>query len=288
MRTDIAYVNGLGERLDLGGSSESLHYLEHELRDWSWSYSVGAAGAVASFRRRPDKPREVSLPVGIAAATGAEGIALRNRVEAVGEHDVLTRTAGRLYVGDWYVRCWIVGCSPTDYWMDDRLAELDLTLLVEDPGWVMEHSLTLVPEEGDGGGSTGFDFPHDYPVEFRRERLSRQVWNGGMEPMDFLWRAYGPCEDPWVRVGGDLHGVNVDVPAGSRLEVDSRARTAVLVSADGSVEGVYGSRVPGAEGSGTYLFERVPLGSSSLSWDNSFRMDFVTYEVRTACPWEEG
>lgn len=288
MRTDIAYVNGLGERLELGGSSETLHYMEHGLRDWSWSWETGAAGFVSSFSRRPPKPVEVSLPVGIAARDGAEGVELRNLVDSVGEYDVLTRRAGRLYVGDWYVSCWIVGCAPTDYWMDDRFAEMRLTLLVESPGWVREHALTLVPEAGDAGVSDGFDYPHDFPVEFRRERVSRQVYNSGLEPMDFLWRAYGPCEDPWVSVGGDLHGVNVDVPAGSRLEVDSRARTAVLVSADGSVEGVYGSRVAGAEGSGTYLFERVPLGASSLSWDNSFRMDFVTYEVRTSCPWEVG
>lgn len=286
MRTDIAYVNGLGERLELGGSSESLHYFEHGIRDWEWSWGEGVGGSVTGFSRRGDKPREVSLPVGIAAATGAEGMDLRNLVESIGEYDVLSGVAGRLLVGDWYLRCWLVGCEPTDYWMDDRFAEMGLTLLVEDPGWVREHATHLVPETGSDGSGTGFDYPHDFPLEFAREGVSKSVYVGGLEPRDFLWRAYGPCEDPWVRIGGDLHGVNVDVPAGHRLEVDSRSRTAVLVSPDGSTQGVYDMRVPGAEGSGTYLFERVPLGESSLSWDNSHELDFVTYEVRSSCPWE--
>lgn len=287
MRTDIAYVNGLGERVELGGSEESLHYFEHELRDWSWSYSTGTAGAVTAFRRRPDRPREVRLPVGISAATAEEGIEARNRVESMGELDVAQRSPGRLYVGDWYVRAYVVGCRPTDYWMDDRLAELELTLLVPDPGWVREEAKRFVPEVGEDAQG-GRDFPLDFPLEFRRSRVAKRVYNGGMFPRDFLWRAYGPCEDPWVRIAGNLYQVHVDVPPGARLEVDSLARTVRVVSSSGAVAEAYGAREPGAEGSGSYIFQRVPLGASSLSWPNSFAFDLVTYEVRTACPWEVG
>ena len=287
MRTDIAYVNCLGERVEFGGSEEDLHYFEHGLRDWSWAYTTGTAGAVTAFRRRPDRPREVRLPVGVSAATAEEGIAARNRIEAMGELDVARRSPGRLYVGDWYVRAYVIGCEPTDYWMDDRFCELDLTLLVPEPGWVREESLRFVPEAG-GSEASGTDFPLDFPFEFKRARAARRVYNGGMFPRDFLWRAYGPCEDPWLRLGGNLYRVNAEVPAGSRLEVDSLARTVRIVSAAGEVTEAYGMREPGAEGSGSYIFQRVPLGESSLSWPNSFSFDLVTYEVRTACPWEVG
>ncbi len=289
MRVDIAYVNGRGERLELGGDDASLHYFEHGLRDWSWSWSTGAAaGKVSSFSRRGDKPAEVPFPVGIGAGNAEEGIALRNRVQEVGEHDIAAKSPGRLYVGDWYLRCWIVAGEPTDYWMDDRIAELDLTLLVDDPGWVLEREMRFVPETGADGLAAGADFPCDLPAELKRERLSKTVSNGALFPCDFLWRAYGPATDPYVRVAGNLYKVNVDLPAGSRLEVDSAARSVTVVSQHGERSDAYGDREKGPEGSGSYIFEKVPVGESSLSWDNSFAFDLVLYDVRTACPWEEG
>lgn len=286
MRTDIAYVNGLGERVEFGGSEEALHYFAHGLRDWEWCYSVGTGGGVSSFSRRPSKPREVDFPVGIGASSAEEGIALRNRVESMGEYDVERREPGRIYVGDWYVRAYVIACEPTDYWMDDRFCELDLTVLIEDPGWVREHEQRYVPETG-GGSGPGTDFPLDFPFDFARDRQSRRVYVDGAD-RDFLWRAYGPVDGPSITVGGNTYRVNADVPAGSRLEVDSRARTCLIIDRDGRVEQAYGMREPGGRGSGTYIFEKVPSGDNSLSWDNSFSFDLVTYEVRTSCPWEMG
>lgn len=285
MRTDIAYVNGLGERVEFGGEQESLHYFEHGLRDWEWSYTIGAGGS-PSFSRRPSKPREVSFPIGVSAGDGEDGIALRNRVEAMGEYDVLRREPGRLYVGDWYVRAYVIGCEPTDYWMDDRFCELDLTMLVEDPGWVREHEQRYVPEAS-GGAAGGTDFPFDFPFEFMRDRQSRSVYVDGAE-RDFLWRAYGPADSPSITVGGNVYKVNVELPAGSRLEVDSRARTCLVIDQVGQQSQAYGMREPGGKGSGSYIFETIKPGDNSLSWDNSFSFDLVTYEVRTSCPWEVG
>lgn len=287
MRTDITYVNGLGERLELGGDERSLHYMEHELRDWKWSWSTGAAGRVTGFSRRPSKPAEIELPVGVAAADGAEGIELRNLVESVGDRDVAAREPGRLYVGDWYMRCWIVGCQPTDYWMDDRFAELKLTLLAEQRGWVRETLRQYVPETG-SEPSSGVDFPLDFPLEFMRGRSTKSIYNAGASPQDLLLRVYGPASDPAVSVGGNVYGVNVDVAAGHRLEVDTMARTVRLFAPDGTWTDAYGYRVPGASGSGSYVFEQVPPGEASVSWGNDFSFDLVVYDVRMACPWEEG
>lgn len=287
MRTDIAYVSSLGERVEFGGSEKSLHYFAHDLRNWSWEYTVGVAGAVTAFSRRPSKPRELSFPVGIGASTREEGIELRNRIETMGERDVQLMSPGRVYVGDWYVRAYVIGCEPTDYWMDDRFAELDLTLLVENPGWVKETTLSYVPETGIETGS-GVDFPAEFDLEFKRERISNRIFNSALAPQDFLLRIYGPATNPYVTIGGNRYGVNVEVPAGSRLEIDSSARTVRLISDEGVVTGAYGKRVPGAEGSGSYIFQKVPVGESSLSWPNSFSFDLVLYEVRTSCPWEVG
>lgn len=287
MRTDIRYVNRRGESLELGGSDDALHYLEHELRDWEWSYSTGkGSGRVTSFSRRPSKPRKVKLPVGIAAATGERGLELRNRVLAIGEPDVVAGEPGELWLGDWSMRCWIVAGQPTRYWYDDRYAEVSLTLLVEDPSWVRATTRLLVPETASAAG--GRDFPRDFPFDLLRERASTKVAVAGDSPSPFLWRTFGPATSPYLRIAGNLYRVNVDVPEGARLEVDSRERRVELVLADGTRTSQYARRERGAAGSGSYIFEEIPCGESELAWGNDARMELVTYEVRSAAPYEEG
>ena len=287
MRVDMAYVNCLGERVDLGGPDRYLHYFEHEVRNWEWDYSVPTSGAAPVFSRRPSKPRELSFPVGIAAPTPEEGIELRNRVESIGERDVVAGKAGRLYVGDWYLRCWIIGCEPTDYWMDDRICELDLKLLVQTPGWVLDHDYALTPGAGAGGGA-GKDFPADFPLEFMRGRQQTIVYNQSLEGMDFRLLVMGPATDPAVEIGSNLYKVNVEVPAGYTLEVDSAAKTVTLSSPTGETEDAYRYREPGASGSGTYIFEKLPVGASEIDWSGGYSLHLTAYEVQSSCPWEVG
>jgi hypothetical protein len=287
MRTDIRYVNRRGESIELGVEGGSLHYLEHEVRDWEWSYSTGkGSGRVASFSRRPSKPTKVKLPVGIAAATAAEGIALRNKVIAIGEPDIAAGEPGELQVGDWSMQCWIIAGEPSKYWYDDRYAEINLTLLVEDPSWTRASVKELMPETETSGDAA--DFPRDFPLNLCRERASTTVYVAGDSDSPFLWRVYGPATSPYIRVADNLYRVNVDVPEGARLEVDSRARTVTLVLNDGTVTNVYSKRERGVSGSGSYIFEPIPSGYNDFAWGNDAQMDLVTYEVRTAAPYEEG
>ncbi|OUO92088.1 hypothetical protein B5F40_01775 [Gordonibacter sp. An230] len=285
MRTLIRYTNGRGESMAFGGGSESLHYLEHGLRDWEWSHSTGAtSGRVTSFAA--DGPKEVSFPVGIAAATPEEGIELRNRLLLLGEPDIDAVEPGTLEVpGGWKLRCWIVGGSAGSYWMDDRYAEFELTLLVERPVWTCETLTRFEPAVQTGGG---VDAPFDFPFDFQPEAGASSVDNGGMFACDWLWRVYGPATSPYVRIGENLYKVNVDVPDGARLEVDTAEHTVRIVMADGTVEDAYAERERGGRGSGTYLFERIPAGTNRVTWDGSFFFDVVLRESRIAAPYEGG
>lgn len=286
MNTAITYTNTKGESMAFGVGGP-LHYLEHELRDWGWSYSTGAAsGRVTSFSR--GKASKLSFPVGIAADTEQEGVELRNRLLAIGEADIAARTPGRLSIGEWYLPCWIIGGEPTNYWMDDRYAEFDLTLLAEELGWVRETELRFVPETGPDSAQGSLDFRFDFPFEFKRERLSKVVPNDGMGPCRFLWRVYGPATNPYIRIGPNLYKVNVDVPAGARLEVDAResAKTVTVIGSDGSEANAYDLRERGMKGSGSYIFEPVREGDNVLSWDNTFAFDIVLYHVSSAAPYE--
>lgn len=286
MDTLIRYTNRRGESMSFGGGSETLHYLEHGLRDWAWSYSTGAAsGRVTSFSA--GGPKEIEFPVGIAAGSEEEGIELRNRLLMLGEPDIDAREPGTLEVGSdgWSLRCWIIGGSPTNYWMDDRFAEFTLTLLVEGPVWTRESLTRFEPPET---GSGGIDFPFEFPFDFQPESGAKTVSNDGMFACDFLWRVYGPATNPYVRIGTNLHKVNANVPDGARLEVDTREHTVRVVMSDGTVEDAYADRERGGKGSGTYLFEPIQPGDSSVAWVGTYYFDIILRESRIAAPYERG
>ena len=278
MDTAITYTNHLGASMTFGGNDEALKYLECGLRDYAWSYTPRNDRA-ASFRRQL---REVPFTVGIAADDGETGIDLRNRLMDVTEPDVLSGTPGTMRIGEYRMACYVVGSKPTSYWMDDRFAEFELTLLAEDPRWVREIPYTFAPEPpGSGGG--GLDYPFGFPFDLCREQMSRRVENDTGAPCPFLLRVFGPATDPGVGVGSNVYRVNRALRDGERLEIDSLARTVVSVGVDGTVdESAYGDREVGAEGSGAYVFEPVASGASAVHWDNTFTFDLLLYDVRSA------
>lgn len=283
MDTLVAYENHLGDRIEFGGGSESLHYLEHGLRSYLWEHE-DLNGRVAKMSRGM---RELSFPVGIAAPDGATGIELRNRVMAVTEPDAADKEPGRFVIGRWSLPCYVIGCEPTNYWMDDRFAEMHLTVLTETSEWVAETLYHFEPGSASGGITGNGDFPFDFPWEFARPRVAETVSNGGLTRCPFLWRVYGPATDPYVIIGPNTYRVNCDVPVGARLEVDSMAKTITLIDVAGNRENRFADRQLGAKGSGTYIFEPVPPGDNALTRTNDYIMDLVLYDVRSAPGWSE-
>lgn len=282
MRTDITYTNHKGVSLTFGGTDETLNYFAHTLRVYKWSY-VERAGRIVRFER---KPREATFPVGIAAASEEEGLQLRDRIFEVTEPDVLAGRAGSLEICGYAASCYVIGAVPTNYWMDDRFAEISLTVLLPGSVWTKETLHHFTPEMSTGFGS-GIDFPFEFPFDFAASRPPRAIINDAMSPGPFIWRVFGPARDPYFKAGDSLHQVKVTLRNGERLEVDSRPgmRTAVKLSAAGEAISVFDKRVRGSLGSGTYLFEPIPSGRIELSWDNGYAFDLVLVDQTSTPPW---
>lgn len=287
MRTDIRYANSLGKSIEFGGDDDSLHYMEHELRDWSWEYTNATSSSrITSFSRAAKKPRKLKFAVGIAAKTDEEGLTQRNRLIDIGEVDVISKTPGKLYIGDWYMRCYIIAGEPTKYWLSDRFAEFKLTLLVEDPSWIRETMYLFERELPHTPGNTKKDFPKEFPFDLGQGKPSKIFQNTSSSSVDWLWRVYGPATNPYMRVNNNLHQVNAQVPQGAYLEVNSHDKTIYLVDAKGARENLYSRRERGAYTSDSYIFRKIDPGDVSVLWDNSFDFDLTIFEECSTPPYE--
>ena len=139
---------------------------------------------------------------------------------------------------------------------------------------------------GGGGGDTYLDYPHDYPYDYEKTSYTGDVTPSVLTPSDVYLVIYGSAVNPYVIVGGNRYQVNVTVPSGGYLIVDGRDKTIMLTLADGTVQNVFSSGVRGGgAGGGTYIFEKVPAGTSEVTYDGSFGFDLGWYEEEGEPPW---
>lgn len=265
---------------------------DDSLMGWEWSMDDTTGQATRKARK---------LTLGVAMASRDEAASLL----ALADIDARNGVEGTLAAGEgedrWELRCGImsgdlIGASP-------GAVAYKLTLHAVEPVWRRTRTHVLLPWAGSGSGSatTGLDLGADMPFDLAgtiRDTASR-TFDIGAECLVGL-RFYGPCANPYATVTSDdgaggsksnVYGVNATCEhEGDRIVVDPLGRGGIgtsvyMVEADGSTSNLYDSRRRGAEGSGSYIFERMPAGAITVAWPQSFGVDVVTIEERGALPW---
>lgn len=250
------------------------------IRSAKWEYTLGARGISNQIR----KAREVSADIyhTDTASMDAEW--------ATFERDVLDGRPGTLVVthetGEWSQRAYVVALIPST--ITERWVKGSATILLLDGVWSRPSSMTL--KMWTPGGSAQLDLPCDLPCDLTPPRPPSTIEVPGTTPCPVKLVAFGPVTNPAITIGGNKYQVNVEVPNGSRLEIDGHSwpKTVELVSVDGTRSNAFGHRLAGASGSGSYIFEPVSPGvdgSPSVTWDGTFRAVVTLYEERSMPPW---
>ena len=132
------------------------------------------------------------------------------------------------------------------------------------------------------------DYPHDYQYDYQKTSYAESITPSVLTPSDVHLVIYGPAVNPYVIVGGNRYQVNVTVPSNGYVIVDGRDKTIQLTLADGTVQNVFSSGVRGGgAGGGTYVFEKIPAGTSEVTYDGSFGFDLGWYEEEGEPPWNQ-
>ena len=81
------------------------------------------------------------------------------------------------------------------------------------------------------------------------------------------------------------------VPEGGLLVIDSTKKrsmkgdSVVLSDRFGNAQDVFSKRVRGAEGGGSYIYERIPHGTHDVTWDQGWGFSLDLIERSVAIPW---
>lgn len=207
--------------------------------------------------------------------------------------DAASGACGELSIDGWTLACSVVKGELADIGHGHRT----LTVSFYVPEQVWRHAVTyeFLPASGDAAGES-LDYPHDYQFDFDSPNMAsgvRTISTDGGCSVGIVF--YGPCSSPYCRITTEdgttnVYGVDADAADGERITVDPLNRRTVgwsvyRTGALGEHTNLYSKRRRGASGGGSYIFERMPGGTLSVSWPQSYGVAVTVVEERTAVPW---
>ena len=274
------YVSNNGDTIDFG--LESPYFADADaLRSYDVGYNM-VRNAVTRFNH---EPASISLPISISARSEAEGAALLDRLQQAFDHDVRDSRAGRFEVDDYYTKAFV---TTFEFSCDESLGlyeiELETKVLLPNPVWVLESKRSFNPSQDDRE-MRGLNYPYNFPFNFCSGVLTRNIVNPLSWPCAVRIIIYGVAHNPYIYIGGNRYEVDVDVPEGGLLVIDGLDKSRIeLRDQYGKSENVFNRRISGTQGSGTYIFEPIPSGVQTVTWDGSFAFDVYLCGERSWLP----
>ncbi len=247
-----------------------------ELRSYEWDYGVGRKNIYASRR----KTRTVSVKF------VAEHDEL-DKLRRYADRDMTSETAGVFTAqGEWKQEGYIYGIK-VDKVASDRIYGTLKVLLLQG-AWYKTVTKSYVKNSAPNNTRYGLDYPTDYKYDFGYAKVSQTMDTGSYSPCDFKMTIYGTCINPVITIGKNAYRVNVPVPEGALLIIDTREKTVILRDELGYEQNVFDKAVRGdGKGKGEYIFEPLASGEMSVTWDNSYGFDIEYYVAESEPPFTQ-
>jgi len=135
------YENSIGQTIEFGKPPFFLNY--SDLRNYRWQYE-SINNKVVSFKKGiTEKP----FPVQIAVPAGEDADEVKNRIYEVFEYDIKKNVRGKLYVGDYYIRCNIIESRKSAYLENKNMSKMDFVLVMDSETWIKENEIPFVKSE---------------------------------------------------------------------------------------------------------------------------------------------
>ena len=275
MLDNFIYENHLGQRyvgLDVG-----VYLNSSELRNYSWKHE--AINSRISRLYHPITNRKI--PLVVCGYSEEEAMSAMNRLTDLAESDVAANIPGKIIVGDYYTHGYITSSKKKKYLTDKRLCNIEMVLTSDDPAWYRDKTQTFISGENSSIGiGSGTDYPYDYSYDYALSMRGRKIVCDSVESNGFRMCIYGEAVNPSVVIGGHVYAINGSIGKGETLEIDSLNKTITLTTAFGNKINWFDKR-----GRKDYIFEPIPVGQNTVSWNGTFGFDLTVIEKRSEPRW---
>ena len=248
-----------------------------DFMDYAWDYTTRNR-RITGFGK---EVQEHDLTISVFGDTEEEYEANLRQLHDVLEGDVRAMTPGRLYVGEYYLACYIIASTKADWEYDCGIMDNTLTLATDYPHWVQEETKQFFrsPSAASAGS---LDYPYDYEYDYAPAEAGLVSWaTNHYTASNYRMTIYGPCADPRILVNGKPIGLYDTLDPSDYVVIDSRAHTVVKYLANGTSQSKYDYRIK-QEGS---IFDQIPGGILTLNWSGQFGFDLTLYKERSEPLW---
>ena len=211
------------------------------------------------------------------------------------DKDINNLKMGRLYVGDYYLECYIVASGKKKKYLSTGKTLIELSVICERGNWQSEHLFKFSPTGSQGnegytgngiyyeienGVIKGYDYNYDYAAPFTKNEFA----NASYMDTDFEITLYGATNTPKVVIGGNTYEF-VDLPLleHERIVINSKDKTCILYRQNGSTENVFKYR-----GRESKIYEKIKGGANAVIIpDENASVDIKLFYERSEPKWSD-
>ena len=273
----IYYVNSQGVLLNLLNPPYMLQ--TGTLFDKRWEYqsksTMMGKERIIGFSRNID---EKTLTMSIVNDGKHEYYNAINYFVESTEIDVIHGSPGKLYVGDMYLKCYVVSSEKADWESGEGFLDNEITL-ISDSVWTQEHAYIFKASEvaSTNNRCYGYRYPYRYANGFNNTAIE----NIHYAECNFCMYIYGPCVKPSVYIGGNEYSINVILEEGEYLEINSREETLYKVMRTGLRVNAFNNR-----SFVNSVFRPIQTGRQEVFWNGKFDFDLILFEERSEPKWQ--
>lgn len=273
MLEQLKYVNHLGEVIEFGKKGTFAN--SNDLRDYEWTYD--------SSRNRAENFRKgvvsKTIPIVISAANKKKCTDIKNRLYEVCEKDIIAEKKGRLYIGDYYLECYVFSSAKSNYLDVATSMNLSLKVVTDGGRWMKEdfHNYKHVPDEFIEG--KGYEYCYEYDYNSISDNISKLEVDD-FRNCDFVLSIHSGAVNPVIYVDNHYYSVRCVVGDGDKIVINSAELTITLVKADGTRENMFRYRDKQSD-----VFEKISPGNHRVMWNGSFDFDLSVIHERGEPKW---
>ena len=280
---DFVYENSQGKRINL---CKFPYWLNVEpMFDYEWDYTKRErrrGDIIAGFTKRTQTK---SLVLHILGKTQNIRDNAIDEFNSAIEADIYNGTSGKIWVGDWFTYGYIIASKNEKWQYGAPVVKKTITLAREQDSWYRTivkksyegNAIVVEPEAWCKTYADRHDFAYDYMTDFDTRV---ELVNPDSLPSNFILTIQGPADRPAIHIGDNVIEFNYSLPDGAHLVVDATKKTTIAYLADGTEVNVFGARNPDY-----YIFERMPSGINTVTWNGVFNWEIMLIEERSEPRW---
>lgn len=277
--SDFYYVNSENRTIDLS-KAPYIGMRSNTLLDFEWQF-ITQGQAVQRIVKFEKQMVEKQFHVVVSGIDETDYYRNLDRFIQYTDVDIDHLTPGRLYVGKYYLRCYIYANTKERRYLGTNKSLISVSVVAENGNWQSEELFSYANGcQGTGYTTGGIDYKYDYNYDFAAPFDKNAILNESYMETDFELTFYGPYQNPSVEIGGNTYTIYYYVVSGEYIKINSQKKTVKLIKHNGAEENLFRYR-----DRDNYIFKKIRGGVSRVEADADLEWDIKLFYERSEPKW---